>query len=328
MRLKVVAAAAASASRQPLDNGASPAAIEAVGAIPAGLTGGSNSTGRRLDEAVQTQASLLADESKSKRTTKEVRYFGRQTDYFGSDEDQYLYLDDYDAHDDDDDEELNETGRRRSVSLNDILAGSFVHEAATGEQIIVSRGWPQPRAAGRRRRRSGSFSGGCGDGARHPQVRLRSRLNEAQKRKLLVQFLGRQRPISVVGGGGRGQKRPVAISIQSNRNDVESAMRLVAGSSSHAGVVGSRSRRASILKLNVRRAGSRKQYGSQASAGADRKVAAYQDDDDDDTERLAGERRHHRPTIKQRLTTGKNLTVQYDLPPPPVSDRPIALGQN
>lgn len=32
--------------------------------------------------------------------------------------------------------------RQRSISLNDILESSFVHESANGERIIISRGWP------------------------------------------------------------------------------------------------------------------------------------------------------------------------------------------
>lgn len=34
------------------------------------------------------------------------------------------------------------SGRRRSVSLNDILGSSYIHEAPSGERIIISRGWP------------------------------------------------------------------------------------------------------------------------------------------------------------------------------------------
>lgn len=34
------------------------------------------------------------------------------------------------------------SGRRKSVSLNDIFGNSYIHEAASGERIIISRGWP------------------------------------------------------------------------------------------------------------------------------------------------------------------------------------------
>lgn len=48
--------------------------------------------------------------------------------------------------------------RRRSISLNDILGSSFVHESANGERIIISRGWPAPAYRRRSRRKSRSLS--------------------------------------------------------------------------------------------------------------------------------------------------------------------------
>lgn len=58
--------------------------------------------------------------------------------------------------------------RRRSISLNDILDSSYVHESASGERIIISRGWPttrrtkgaarkQPRPATRHKRPQAGF---------------------------------------------------------------------------------------------------------------------------------------------------------------------------
>lgn len=69
--------------------------------------------------------------------------------------------------------------RRRSVSLNDILGSSFVHESPlTGERIIISRGWPANARPGSRKgpRRASKQAG---------------RLEEEHKRRLLMEFLQR-----------------------------------------------------------------------------------------------------------------------------------------
>lgn len=107
--------------------------------------------------------------------------------------------------------------RQRSLSLDDILGASFVHEsAATGERIIISRGWPMrvtngakqqqqqqlttprgkrnravsPRAGARRRARIINVAAGVG------------RMDEQQKRQLLLEFLRRSNGMQARGGGG------------------------------------------------------------------------------------------------------------------------------
>lgn len=314
-----------------------------------------------MDEAVQTthkQPPLVGHERAAAavagrgKTGKEV-YFERKTDDSNdnlmqaindSDDDQYdIYFGDDDDDDDDDEhyddcdaDELGDgggrrsargkkaerhrlavlaaanSGRRRSVSLNDIMAGSFVHEAASGEQIIVSRGWPLPRADRARHRRARSST--AGGGSRHPQVRLRSRLNETQKRKLLVQFLGKQQQKSPTTVGSSS----ASILVQSKASDVEAAMRLRGGS------VQQRARRASILKLNVRRVGGGRKDNQ--APGVERKSAAAGADDD---KRLASQ--HREQTAKKGASVkagSKHLAVQYDLPSAGNEGTgPIALGQ-
>lgn len=70
--------------------------------------------------------------------------------------------------------------RRRSVSLNEILGSSFVHESpVTGERIIISRGWPaNARPASRRKGRRRSHA-------------PRPTMDESHKRRLLMEFLQR-----------------------------------------------------------------------------------------------------------------------------------------
>lgn len=70
--------------------------------------------------------------------------------------------------------------RRRSVSLNDILGSSFVHESpVTGERIIISRGWPVNARPGSRRK------------GRRKIHSSRPTLDESHKRRLLMEFLQR-----------------------------------------------------------------------------------------------------------------------------------------
>lgn len=300
--------------------------------------------GQRLDEAVQTQAPSAGHQKRAHLSggqtngsqeldNRRYPYLDFDFDYADGDDDDD-YDDDYDnaGDNDNDDDERRErhllaaaaaAPRRRSVSLNDILAGSFVHEAASGEQIIVSRGWPLPRAtatarAGARRRAS---SAQRRSRQQEPQVRLRSRLNETQKRKLLMQFLGKQRRSNqLLGSSGPASRQPKATSsgsllfVGSKPSEVESAMRLdgAARDSSR------QPRRASILKLNIRRSAK---------------------SPDPEPSQRKGPAGHHRqqsaaPSAKRTTTTGGGvvsgrslLAVQYDLPAACDGRQPIALGR-
>lgn len=108
--------------------------------------------------------------------------------------------------------------RRRSISLNDIIGSSFIHESASGERIIVSRGWPVA-ASGALRRRNNHQS-------RRRRSRSQSRssgnlrqLNEDQKRRLLVEFLRSAPTLS-------HSNSFMPTSLTSSKSDVESALKI------------------------------------------------------------------------------------------------------
>lgn len=102
--------------------------------------------------------------------------------------------------------------KQKSISLNDILSNSFVHESVTGERIIISRGWPtinttndssRRHYSSRRKNKHGSkprrhnYDNNNNNDVR-PRVlnkvktnKHRLSLNEEQKRHLLMEFLQR-----------------------------------------------------------------------------------------------------------------------------------------
>jgi len=94
---------------------------------------------------------------------------------------------------------------RRSISLDELLEQSLVHEIAeTGERFVISRGWPSGRRS--RSRSELGTSGRKTNGLRRAGKRRKSLagvtvqhvgqprrlINEEQKRRLLVDFLTHQ----------------------------------------------------------------------------------------------------------------------------------------
>lgn len=102
----------------------------------------------------------------------------------------------------------NDDGRPMSVSLNDIISSSFVHESANGEKIVISRGWPVG-SRGLRPSRSGRV-GNNHHHHRHHRDNLRrksrtatgsvskshklsvGKIDEEEKRRLLLEYLSRE----------------------------------------------------------------------------------------------------------------------------------------
>lgn len=163
--------------------------------------------------------------------------------------------------------------RRRSISLNDILGSSFVHESANGERIIISRGWPATAHRRRSRRKSRSLSarrrvsltvrrpsasnvglhaisGGkqnhlaAGAATAASGGSSSGKLNDEQKHRLLVEYLRTVPSAERYDGGGEQF-------VLSSELDVESALKIHRNSISGGG--GSRRRRSvTILKTSAR----------------------------------------------------------------------------
>lgn len=86
--------------------------------------------------------------------------------------------------------------RQRSISLDDILRSGFVHESATGERIIISRGWPANSFARKQQRRHRQIEREARLNIRRLSTSVaarpnRGRMDEEQKRRLLMEFLRR-----------------------------------------------------------------------------------------------------------------------------------------
>lgn len=208
--------------------------------------------------------------------------------------------------------------RRRSISLNDILGSSFVHESASGERIIISRGWPTTahrRRSSRRKSRSLSARRRVSLTVRRPSasnVGLHTisgkqnltvatggtssrRLNEEQKRRLLVDYL---RTVPNAELDEQQQQQFVL----SSELDVDSALKIHRNSISRP-----RRQSVTILKTSARRHSNGKlaqlRPSKQVLRGADGNLAV---------EGLG------------RKAAGKAAVVQYDLPVH--SSGPIALS--
>lgn len=212
--------------------------------------------------------------------------------------------------------------RRRSISLNDILGSSFVHESANGERIIISRGWPTTthrRRSSRRKSRSLSARRRVSLTVRRPSasnVGLHTisgkqnnltvgtgtssgRLNEEQKRRLLVDYL---RTVPNAELDEQHQQQYVL----SSELDVESALKIHRNSISRP-----RRRSVTILKTSA-------SHGNQAFNGKPTQLRASK-------QVLRGA--DGSMVVREglgRKAAGKAAVVQYDLPVH--SSGPIALG--
>lgn len=143
----------------------------------------------------------------------------------------------------------------RSISLDDILGSSYIHEAATGERIIISRGWPTSaarRSRGRRvhassskansRRRSSMISNVSRSVRRvsainhsrqsNNQVKLQQQkqissgrsigLSAEQKRALLMEFLQQ----STTGNPTGGRRASNVTVVLGKELELESSLRI------------------------------------------------------------------------------------------------------
>jgi len=130
--------------------------------------------------------------------------------------------------------------RRRSISLDDILGNSYVHETENGDRIIISRGWPTARVRGRRRshserhrrrrpssdgrnrsrgRKSRSLSANRVDGNKEDEM-----LSEEQKRRLLMEFLHRSWRLGEEGGQLGGSSATTIV--LGREMELETALRI------------------------------------------------------------------------------------------------------